>query len=120
MEAEVIKTFRFDAAHELPNTPEGHKCRNLHGHSYRLDIHVTGPVDPHSGWVIDFGRITQIVEPIVAELDHHHLNRIPGLANSTSELIARYVFDRVSPQLPGLAAVTVWESDSSRAIYRGR
>lgn len=119
MQAEVIKTFRFEAAHTLPHAPEGHKCRRLHGHSYRVDIHVTGQTHPETGWVIDFGQIKQAVEPIFNELDHRHLNDIPGLANSTSELMARYLWDRIAPELPGLSAVTVWESDSSRCVYRG-
>jgi 6-pyruvoyltetrahydropterin/6-carboxytetrahydropterin synthase len=118
MEAEVIKTFHFEAAHDLPNTPPGHKCRNLHGHSYRVDVHVTGPVDPRSGWVIDFGEIKRIVDPIIAELDHRYLNKIPGLENSTSELMAAWLFNRIRPALSGLSAITVWESDNSRATYR--
>ena len=119
MKAEIVKTFRFDAAHRLAHAPEGHKCRRLHGHSYRLDVHITGPVDEETGWVMDFGEIKQTVEPIIAELDHHLLNEVPGLENSTSELIAAYLFDRIRKALPGLSAVTVWESETSRCVYRG-
>ena len=119
MDAEVVKTFRFEAAHSLPNVPDGHKCRRLHGHGYRVDIHVTGSFDNDTGWVIDFGDIKRTVEPILNELDHHCLNDIPGLENSTSEHIARHLWDRIAPALPGLSAVAVWESDTSRCIYRG-
>jgi 6-pyruvoyltetrahydropterin/6-carboxytetrahydropterin synthase len=120
MEAEVIRTFRFDAAHRLPHVPAGHRCANLHGHSYRVDVHVAGPVDPRTGWVMDFGRIRQLVEPVLAVLDHRCLNDINGLENSTSEMIAQFLFDRLAPQLPGLSAVTVWESENARCVYRGR
>ena len=120
MNAELVKTFRFEAAHTLPQAPEGHKCRRLHGHSYRVDVHVTGPVDPQTGWVMDFGTIKQAVEPILGELDHRFLDEIPGLENSTSEMLARFLWDRLSPSLPNLSAVTVWESDTSRCIYRGQ
>ena len=120
MEAEVIKTFQFEAAHSLPNVPAGHKCRNIHGHSYRVDVHVTGPVDQRSGWVIDFGEVVRVVAPIIAELDHRLLNDVQGLANSTAENIGRYLFERISPALPNLAAMTVWESETSRAVYRGK
>jgi 6-pyruvoyltetrahydropterin/6-carboxytetrahydropterin synthase len=120
VEAEVIKTFRFEAAHSLPNAPAGHKCRNLHGHGYRLDVHVTGPVDGRSGWVIDFSEIARAVLPVIAELDHRLLNDVPGLDNPTAECIARYLFERIAPALPGLSAITVWESETSRAVYRGR
>ncbi len=118
MEAEVIKTFHFEAAHRLPNAPAGHKCRNLHGHNYRVDVHVIGPVDPRTGWVIDFGEISRVVSPILAELDHRLLNDVPGLVNPTAETIAHSLFERIAPALPGLSAVAVWESDTSRAVYR--
>ena len=119
MDAEVIKTFRLEAAHLLPQAPDGHKCRQMHGHSYRVDVHVVGPVDDRSGWAIDFGEIARAVDPILAELDHHLLNEVPGLDNPTSEHLARYLFHRIAPLLPGLTAVTVWESVTSRVIYRG-
>jgi 6-pyruvoyltetrahydropterin/6-carboxytetrahydropterin synthase len=114
MQYELIKTFRFEAAHSLPNVPAGHKCGNLHGHSYRVDIHVTGQPDPDSGWVVDFGDIKRIVGVILDELDHRCLDDIPGLENSTSELLWTYLFNKIKPELPGLSAVTIWESDSSR------
>jgi 6-pyruvoyltetrahydropterin/6-carboxytetrahydropterin synthase len=120
MEAELIRTFRFEAAHSLPNIPEGHKCRRMHGHSYRVDIHVAGPINPESGWVMDFGEIKAAVEPVIDELDHRMLNEIPGLENCTSERIAVYLWERLGKILPALSAVTVWESDSARCVYRGR
>ncbi len=119
MKAELIKTFRFNAAHSLPAVPEGHKCRRFHGHNYRIDIHVTGPVDPKLGWVMDFGRITQIVDAIIEDLDHRSLNEIPQLENPTSEMLAKYLWDRIKPQIAELSAITVWESDSARCIFRG-
>lgn len=119
MQAELVRTFRFEAAHSLPRLPEGHKCKRMHGHSYRVDIHVTGPVDDKTGWVVDFGQIKKTVEPIISQLDHAILNEIPGLEQSTSEQIARYLWDRICPELPILSAVTIWESELSRCIYRG-
>ena len=115
-----MKTFRFEAAHSLPNAPEGHKCRRMHGHGYRVDVHVTGRADPTTGWVIDFGEIKRIVGAVLDRLDHRCLDEIPGLENSTAELLAKYIWDRVKPDLPGLCAVAVWESDTSRCIYSGR
>ena len=120
MKAELVKTFRFEAAHSLPAAPEGHKCRRMHGHSYRIDIHVSGSVDPATGWVTDFGQIKGAVEPVLQELDHRCLNEVPGLENSTSELLGKYLWDRIAPALPGLTAVVVWESDTSRCVYRGQ
>jgi 6-pyruvoyltetrahydropterin/6-carboxytetrahydropterin synthase len=119
MKAEIIKTFRFEAAHSLARAPVGHKCRQLHGHSYRVDLHVAGEADAAMGWVMDFSEIAMAAEPILRRLDHHTLNEVPGLENPTSELLAKYLWDRLRPALPGLSAVTVWESDTSRCVYRG-
>jgi 6-pyruvoyltetrahydropterin/6-carboxytetrahydropterin synthase len=120
MKAELIKTFRFDAAHALPNVPAGHKCGSMHGHSYRVDVHVEGPVDPHAGWVMDFARISSIVRPLIDQLDHHDLGQIPGLANSTSELLAQWLWQRIKPELPELSAVAVCESETAKCVYRGQ
>ena len=120
MQAELIKTFRFEAAHSLTGAPEGHKCRRVHGHGYRLDVHVNGKVDGKAGWVMDFAELQRAVEPVISKLDHTLLNEVPGLENSTAEMIAKYVYDRLRALLPGLSAVTVWESENSRCVYRGR
>jgi len=119
MQAELVKTFRFEAAHQLVNVPDAHKCRRLHGHSYRVDVHVAGEVDPVSGMVMDFGLIVAAVRPLMEQLDHRLLNDIPGLENATSERIAHYVWTHVKPLLPGLSALTIWESDTARCVYRG-
>jgi 6-pyruvoyltetrahydropterin/6-carboxytetrahydropterin synthase len=119
MQAELIKTFLFEAAHAVTTAPEGHKCRRLHGHGYRVDVHVSGPTDPARGWVMDFGELKRAVQPVLETLDHRYLNDVPGLEQPTSERIARYIWDRLKPALPGLSAVTVWESDTARCVYRG-
>ncbi len=117
MPFELVKTFRFEAAHHLPKTPEGHKCRRPHGHGYRVDIHVAGEPD-ESGWVVDFGQIKQAVEPVLGRMDHRYINEIEGLENPTAENIAKYIYERIAPAVDGLTAVTVWESDTSRCTYR--
>ena len=119
MKAELVKTFRFDAAHALPNVPAGHKCAAPHGHGYRVDVHVVGEVDPHVGWVMDYGEIKRIVAPLIDQLDHRNLNDIDGLANSTSELLAAWLWERIRPRLPQLSAIAVYESDAAKCIYRG-
>lgn len=119
MQVELIRTFRFDAAHHLAGAPEGHKCRRMHGHAYRVDIHVSGEVDSKTGWLMDFGDLKRIVEPVIDELDHSTLNEVPGLAATTSEMIAKFLWEKLIDSLPDLSAVTVWESDTSRCVYRG-
>lgn len=120
MQVRLTKSFSFEAAHWLPNFPDGHKCRRLHGHSFRVDVELTGAVDEHSGVLIDYGQIKEACEPIRAQLDHYCLNDIEGLANPTSELLARWIWTRLRPALPGLTAVTVHETCTSRCEYRGQ
>jgi 6-pyruvoyltetrahydropterin/6-carboxytetrahydropterin synthase len=119
MRATLVKSFVLEAAHSLPALPEGHKCRRLHGHTYVIEVAVEGPVDVRTGMVCDFGELKAAVEPILAPLDHGHLNEVEGLAVPTSERLAKWLWDRLQPRLPGLAGITVKESDSSRCEYRG-
>ena len=116
---EIFKEFSFEAAHRLPFVPEGHKCARLHGHSYRVELHVTGEVDPEAGWIVDFADIKAAYKPIHARLDHYYLNEIEGLENPTSENLARWIWDRIKPALPGLARVVVRETCTSGCIYSG-
>lgn len=119
MRLKLSKTFHFEAAHSLPTFPNGHKCRRLHGHSFRFDVNVVGDVDPVKGFLIDYGDIKTIVDPIVKELDHYYLNDIAGLDNPTSEMIAVWLFNRIHPALPLLASITVYETCTSRCEYEG-
>jgi 6-pyruvoyltetrahydropterin/6-carboxytetrahydropterin synthase len=116
---EIFKEFRFEAAHRLPNVPAGHRCARLHGHSFRVEIHVRGDVDETVGWVCDFADLKTAFEPLYKQLDHYYLNDVPGLENPTSEILARWIWERLEPTLPGLSSVVVKETCTSGAIYRG-
>src|SRR6478736_3185975 len=107
MRVELEKTFTFEAAHRLPNTPEGHKCRRLHGHSYRVEVHVRGPVQPDTGWICDFNDLRVAWAPLHEKLDHNYLNEVEGLANPTSEVLARWIWAQLEPRLPQLCKVLV-------------
>ena len=115
---EIFREFTFEAAHRLPNVPAGHKCARLHGHSYRVEIHLRGDVDPVAGWVTDFGDIKAAFRPLYDQLDHNYLNEVPGLANPTSEVLARWIWERLADALP-LSAVVIRETCTSGCIYRG-
>lgn len=117
---EIYKEFTFEAAHHLPNVPPGHKCGRLHGHSFRVALHVSAPLDPHTGWVMDYADIKAAFKPCYDMLDHHYLNEIPGLENPTSEVIARWVWEKMKPVLPALSQVVVKETCTSGCIYNGR
>ena len=116
---QIYKEFNIEAAHRLPNVPEGHKCARLHGHSFKVSIYVEGPVGDDSGWVMDFADIKKVFAPIYAQLDHHYLNDIKGLDNPTSENLAKWIWDRLKPELPLLSAVQIKETCTSGCIYRG-
>ncbi len=116
---EIFKQFTIEAAHWLPSVPEGHKCRRLHGHSFRIEIHVAGPVDEQLGWVMDFADLKAAFAPIEDQLDHRCLNDVPGLANPTSENLARWIWQRMKPGLPELSKVLVRETCTSGCVYVG-
>lgn len=120
MTVRLVREFTFEAAHHLPRAPEGHRCRRLHGHSYRVEIAVEGPVDPETGWFLDYGSIRAQVEPLRQRLDHYYLNDVEGLENPTSENLARWLWERLRPGLPALVRITVHETCESRCEYEGR
>lgn len=114
---EIFKIFHIEAAHRLPNVPEGHKCARLHGHSFRVELYVSGEPDAHTGWVMDYAQIKAAFKPIYEQLDHHYLNEIEGLENPTSEQLARWIFERTRQQLPALSKVVVHETCTAGAAY---
>lgn len=115
----IFKEFTFDAAHDLPNVPEGHKCKHLHGHTYHLKVYIEGELDEHLGWVMDFTDLKDIVKPLIEKVDHKYLNEIEGLKNPTCELFAKWFWDRIKPALPGLNRIELKETPTSGAIYEG-
>lgn len=115
---EVFKEFTFDSAHRLPYVPTGHKCGRLHGHTYHVTIYVRGPLQREKEWVIDYADIAAAWEPLNEQLDHRYLNEVPGLENSTSENLARWIFERLN--LPGLHRVFVRETCTAGCTYFGK
>jgi len=120
METTLRKSFTVDAAHWLPRFPEGHKCRRLHGHTFRVDVIVRGQVNPDTGYLIDYADLKAAIGPVEDQLDHQLLNEVPGLANPTSENLARWIYDRLKPAIPELSAVRVHETATSMAEYHGQ
>ena len=116
---EIYKEVTFEAAHLLPNVPEGHKCRRLHGHSQRVKIIVHGPVQDTSGWVMDFGDIKAAFKPILDQLDHWYLNEIEGLENPTSENVVQWIWEHLKPSLPQLSQIDISETCTSGCSYKG-
>lgn len=116
---EIFKLFSLEAAHRLPNVPAGHKCARLHGHSFQVEVYVSGLVGEETGWVMDFTDIKQAFQPIHDRLDHNYLNEVEGLENPTSENLARWIWTHLLPTLPGLSKIVVRETCTSGCIYTG-
>ena len=110
------KEYGFEAAHFIYNHPG--KCRNLHGHSYKLFVSVEGAVTPETGMIIDFDDLSKVVVgKVIARLDHRFLNDLIPL--STAENIALWIWDALKPDLPMLCQVEVFETTDNCVIYRG-
>ena len=120
MHVRLAKTFTFEAAHFLPSFPEGHKCRRMHGHSFRVDVIVAGEIPHGQHYLIDYGEIKAAIDPIHDQIDHRCLNEIKGLENPTSEMIAKWLWEKLRPNLPLLSEIIVYETCTSRCEYRGQ
>ncbi|CAL4326473.1 6-carboxytetrahydropterin synthase QueD [Buchnera aphidicola] len=119
MKTTIFKNFYLEAAHYLPYVPREHKCRRLHGHSFLIRIEIEGEIEKRTGWIIDFSDLKTIFQPIYKQLDHHFLNRIPGLENPTSENLAKWIWIRLKPNLPLLSTIIIQETCTSGCIYKG-
>lgn len=116
---DIFREFTIEAAHWLPNVPEGHKCRRLHGHSFHIEVHVSGTLDKQMGWVMDFADLKAAFQGVEQRLDHYCLNEVEGLDNPTSENLARWIWIRLQPELPGLSKIVVRETCTSGCVYTG-
>jgi 6-pyruvoyltetrahydropterin/6-carboxytetrahydropterin synthase len=112
----VRRGFDFEAAHVLPRHPG--KCRNLHGHSYRLIVTLERDVDRETGFTIDFSELKRIVRAeVIDRLDHGSLNDV--MENPTAEHIAEWIWNRLANSLPGLAEIELFETRNCSVVYRG-
>lgn len=116
---EIFNRFNLECARRLPNLPPEHPCARVHGHSFQIQIHVSGPLHPDLGWVLDFAEVQQAWQPVHETLDHRYLNDIDGLGNPTSEHLAVWIWDRLKPRIGGLSKVTVMETPSTGCTYAG-
>jgi len=116
---QIFKMFQIEAAHRLPNVPAGHKCARLHGHSFRIEVHIGGEAGAETGWIMDFADVKAAFAPLFERLDHHYLNDIPGLENPTSERLAMWIWRELKPALPALAKIVVHETCTSGCVYEG-
>jgi len=116
--AHVWRKFRFEAAHQLPNVPEGHQCGRMHGHGFEVILHANQDIGGDD-MAVDFDLLIKRWQPLHAALHHTCLNDVKGLENPTSEIIAAWIWDRLKPQLPELSWVTIYETVTAGCHYDG-
>ena len=116
---EVYKTFAVEAARSLPNLSENHPCKKIHGHSFKITITVTGEINGHTGFVMDFADIDSAFSPIHEIIDHAYLNDIKGLDNPSSENLCRWIWPKLKNSLVGLKKIEIKETESTGCIYKG-
>lgn len=117
---EIFRDFTFDAAHAIEGLPDGHKCKNMHGHTYRLTVYLTGGLDPKIGWILDFADLKKLVwSECLDQLDHKNLNEVAEMGSPTCENITLWIWNRLKPKLPGLTRITVREGENSGCTYAG-
>jgi|SRR5579862_303504 len=93
----ISRRYHFEAAHQLPKVPDGHKCKRMHGHNYEIEVTVSGEIDK-VGFIVDFWDLDKLVQPLVELVDHRTLNNIPGLDNPTAEHIAAWFLVRLQSE----------------------
>lgn len=108
----IAKAFDFDAAHHLPHVADGHKCKRMHGHTYRVEVACEGVPDSR-GMVCDYSEIAAAWAPLHDLLDHRVLNDVPGLENPTTEVLAPFILDRLAASGLPVTSVRVFESSST-------
>ena len=117
---EVYKIFNIESARSLPNLPEGHPCKNIHGHSFKIKITVKGTVNEETGFVMDFSEIDSAFSPIFKMIDHAYLNELDGLINPSSENLCKWIWSKLIDSLPNLKRIEIKETESTGCIYEGK
>lgn len=106
----IWKELGFDSAVRLAHAPEGDARRGVHGHSYRVRLHLTAALDSVLGWTIDFGDVKEIFAPVFARLDHHPLHALPDVEQRGALGIARWIRGQAAPALPALERIDLFET----------
>ena len=115
----VYRTFRIHASRFLPNLSDNHICKRMHGHTFNITVHISGDVDPKTGFVIDFYEIDSIFNKYIHnKIDHKVLNEVSGLENPTSEHLAKWIWEKLISHIPILLKIEVSEDHGTGIIYK--
>lgn len=115
----LFREFTVEAGRYLPHLPAHHPCAHMHGHTFIIQVHVTGETRPDTGWVMDFAELDRLLQDVRRSLDHKVLNEVDGLENPTTEQMARWIWQRLHDRLPGLSRVEIRENPYSGCSYTG-
>ena len=91
----------------------------MHGHSFKVEIHIEGVVDETIGWIYDHKLISNAMAPLLEILDHSYLNDIEGLECPTIEIMAAWFWRKLEHLLPGLAEIVIYETPTARCSFKG-
>ena len=108
---------RFEAAHQLPNVPDGHPCGRLHGHGFVVRLYIETASSSRAA--TQLAALRQAWSELWVLLDHGHLNLLPGLENPTSEMLCVWIWQRLQQQVAGLRWVQVRETATAGCLYDG-
>ncbi len=117
MKYELKQHFQIESARFLPHLEKTHPCSRMHGHSFKIILTLVGDLDPKLGWVVDYNDIQKTMKPILEQIDHRVLNEVAGLENPTSELLAKWIFDKALVLLPILKSVSILETSLTECTY---
>ena len=120
MNFELKQHFQIESARFLPHLAKNHPCSRMHGHSFRIQFRIHGPLKQPEGWVLDYNEIQSRLAPILEEIDHRILNEVPGLENPTTENLCHWLFKRASALIPEICQVTIAETPNSECSFPTR
>jgi len=112
----IRKEFHFCASHVLNGLPEGHQCGRMHGHNYVVVVELQSELLDDTGFVLDYGELSQIKEWIDLRLEHRHLNEVM-LGQPSAENIAKWIYHTWKGRFPKLHAIEVSETPKTNARY---
>lgn len=117
MKFKLKQHFQIESARFLPHLDKSHPCSAMHGHSFKISLTLLGETDAKLGWVIDYNEVKLKMKPLLEQLDHRVLNEVPGLENPTTELLAKWLYEKGVKVLPLLTQVSISETQDSECCY---
>jgi 6-pyruvoyltetrahydropterin/6-carboxytetrahydropterin synthase len=116
MNFSISQTYHIESSRFLPLLKKDHPCSRMHGHSFKITLTLVGPLQPE-GWVMDYNDINLKARPFLELIDHRVLNEVPGLENPTTEILSRWLYEKLKIVLPELKSVSISETHNTDCTY---